>query len=603
MRSRLVDAVLLAFLVAALLLALPPVPSSGYTPSSQAVSAKVGLELPLTHENLTATVARSVYINNTLLFMEDNLTIQATGEAELASFLYGVPLRWSEDEGASVVYFSAVNASDGKALATSEELAIGDLDFRGFQVFLPRELEFHGGEELELRIKMVMNGTLLASFRSEIHEFENVLDVPLYPCTSLRLVNATFRAEMPAKSGIPRTEPRDIYVKKEQKGHIWLALHNATDLAEFTSRVLTIKFTTKDPLPIFECPSATRAIVIGPFGSLKITDSYELVNAIDGEVSKLTLLLPKDANSISVSDPMGELETEVEEAGSVKRVKVRLRNPVDYKGHFSLTISYGLPWEDYVEREGINNFCLKLNASDGVNWPVKHMVIKVLLPSGASMRYSSPEPGYLSKGAREEVGFVFDPFMPFGEIELTVAFSYSIFSPSFWPTIWACLAGAVGCVFVKLLRAPPAPVPVPALPTEKLLEFVKTYERRMRLREELASLREALSRKKISRRKYKTRSKAIREELERLDKKVKELSRELIEVGGLVAELLRDLEVAESELASVERDMRALEARYVRKEISSEAYRRLLREYRRREDRARVAMREALLRLREMAGP
>jgi hypothetical protein len=52
-------------------------------------------------------------------------------------------------------------------------------------------------------------------------------------------------------------------------------------------------------------------------------------------------------------------------------------------------------------------------------------------------------------------------------------------------------------------------------------------------------------------------------------------------------------------LEGVETDIRRVEARYRRREISTEAYRRLLKGYNRRRDRAKTTIDSALLRLRE----
>ena len=192
-----------------------------------------------------------------------------------------------------------------------------------------------------------------------------------------------------------------------------------------------------------------------------------------------------------------------------------------------------------------------------------------------------------------------DPLAPFGEDVLVVRFSYSVFCPSFWPALWAGLGAILVCLVVKPL-AVPAPLPAFPVPVEKLMEFIRAYERKFTLMDERSSLREARDEGRISREKYRRRVRAINRELAELDKRISSLIPELREAGGLVAEMVSNIEKAESQLESVERDIRNLRARYLRKEIGKRAYEDLLRECRRREDRARTAIREALLRLKEL---
>ena len=77
------------------------------------------------------------------------------------------------------------------------------------------------------------------------------------------------------------------------------------------------------------------------------------------------------------------------------------------------------------------------------------------------------------------------------------------------------------------------------------------------------------------------------------------LREEMSAAGPRYADMMRQIEVAETRLMGVETDIRRLETRYRRREISKEAYRRLLNEYNSRRDGAKTAIDGVLLRLRE----
>ena len=554
-------------------------------------------ELPLEHPNMTAEVHRIVYVNYSLSVIEDNLTLVATNDTEIASLLYGFPIEWVERNRVFILYKEAKNAS-GTPLLFSEEVRLGDLGFLGFLLTFPSPLELEANATAHISIRFVVNGSLSSTGFSK-EKFSYRLEVPLYPTTSLELRNFTFRTSLPRLATPSNLEPKEL--RSEEIANIWYVYYNMTGpISNFKTDVATIEFDRGDPLPLFFCRELTRELSLGSFGNLRVSDTYELTSKTNHEVNYFDIILPSCVSSISVSDLMGALKKKVTELGGVKRVRITLRTPVKFFDTITLTISYDLPWKSYVLKNDTTSFTLRLVLEDCLLWPVERLFVKIALPEGAKVLSVDPEPDHVvRKALREEIGFLLGLTTPFDEDTIVVAFSFSVFWPSLWPMCWAGLGALVACVVVKLLTVAPAPAPVLLVPAEKIMEFVKAYERRSALREELISLREALDKRKISRKKYKARRRAIREELETLDKKIASLVPELRKAGGLLAEIVGTLEAAESELESVERDMRKLEARYLRKEIGSEGYRRLLREYRRREDRARTAIREALLRLKE----
>jgi len=544
-------------------------------------------------------VRRLAYLNYTLLIIEDNVTIRATGDAELSSFLYGFPIEWVERNMLLILHKEAENAS-GAPLSFSEEMRLGDMGFFGFLLSFPSPLELEENETASLFIRFVVNGSLSSTgFSEEIERFTYRLEVPLYPTTSLELHNFTFRVGLPARAILSDIRPEEL--RSEKVKGIWYVCYNATDVPRLKTDVSVIEFSESDPLPLFYCRELTRELSIGSFGGLKVSDEYALRSKTNHEVEYFDVILPGEATSISVSDLMGPLKVRVTDLWGVKRVRITLRTPVKFFDPLTITVSYSLPWEKFMLKNGTTSFSLRFEADECLLWPVERLFVKVVLPEGASVSWVSPEPDYVARWAlSEEVGFLLGLTTPFDGEAITVAFSFSVFWPSFWPMCWAGLGAILACALIKLLTVAPVPAPVLLVPAEKIMEFVEAYERKNSLEEELSSLREALNRRRISRKKYKARERAIRHELERLNRRIASLTPELREAGGIVAEAIGALEAAESELRSVERDMQELEARYLRKEIGSKAYRRLLRDYRRREDRARTSIREALLRLREL---
>ena len=286
-------------------------------------------ELPLRHANITADVDRVVLLNYTLLIIRDNITLMAEGEASISSFLYGLPLDWAEENGVELLSFNATELEEGRRLRCSDELRLGDLDFWGFLISLPGVAGLSKGDEIELSVEVILNGTLSVAYRPSTKDFEHRLQVPVYPCSSLKLRHVNFKAIMPPRTTVPRAEaPGGVETKAEKEGGCWCILHEATGIEEFTATSMEITFTRASPVSFFRCPSLVREIGLTSFGRLTITDHYELLSQVDGDVRKLYLYLPAEARDVRAEDPMGELKISTTKSGGLQEVEVTLRGPV-----------------------------------------------------------------------------------------------------------------------------------------------------------------------------------------------------------------------------------------------------------------------------------
>jgi chromosome segregation ATPase len=155
-------------------------------------------------------------------------------------------------------------------------------------------------------------------------------------------------------------------------------------------------------------------------------------------------------------------------------------------------------------------------------------------------------------------------------------------------------------IIALLWRAPkPTPVPVSPIAPESLRSFVDTYERKANAMRELEILEQQVRKRKISRRRYKVRKKALDGRLSVFSKDLTELKEEMRKASSRYASTMRQIEVAETELEETEAAMRRIELRYRRREISKGTYRKLMDEYIRRKERAETTIDGVLLRLRE----
>ena len=104
---------------------------------------------------------------------------------------------------------------------------------------------------------------------------------------------------------------------------------------------------------------------------------------------------------------------------------------------------------------------------------------------------------------------------------------------------------------------------------------------------------------KIPRRKYKVRRETLEGRLSMLSRDLTDLKEKLRRTGARYAGIIGQIEVTETELEGLETDIKRVENRYRQGEISKGAYLRLIEEYHRRRERARVTIDGVLLRLKE----
>jgi predicted nucleic acid-binding Zn-ribbon protein len=227
----------------------------------------------------------------------------------------------------------------------------------------------------------------------------------------------------------------------------------------------------------------------------------------------------------------------------------------------------------------------------------------VFLPEGAEYQAASETPYEVQKsGFSENIEFLEANVTQINEPTITLQYQYFILWAAFRPALWTGTAVIIFLVlfFARRLSKPSAAVVAGASFTPSLLrDFVNRYEEKRRLRSELETMEDHVEKGKLSRRRYRLRKSSIDDHLSRLEKDLSGLRKKIATAGGQYSERIRHLETAEAEIETLKKDIERAKMRFLRKEITAEAYRKLLEEYSRMKERAENTMEEVLLRLRE----
>jgi hypothetical protein len=243
------------------------------------------------------------------------------------------------------------------------------------------------------------------------------------------------------------------------------------------------------------------------------------------------------------------------------------------------------------------------------DYVIRKLTTTITLPEGANFaQLPTLQENLLPKmsnsfqrnALQETLTYNFYNVTSFHNLDFNLSYGYLIFWAAFRPTLWIGSIIAVACAVVLLWRLPKPPaVSITTVPSKDLRSFVEAYEKKTSILSDLMLMEEQLQKDKIPRRKYKVRRETLEGRLSLLSRDLTALKEKLRRSGVKYANIIGQIEVNETELDGLEADIKRVEARYRRGEISKGAYLRLLEEYNRRRERARVTIDGVLLRLRE----
>ena len=359
--------------------------------------------------------------------------------------------------------------------------------------------------------------------------------------------------------------------------------------------------------PMFKCSKVERVVTINPWGLIHVSDTYYITNTGSYSSYSITLTLPNGALNVTASDLVGPISSSYKftSDGTSTSATVDFRYQIQPQESYVFTTSYNIPTKIYntqLEWDLYNFKFPLIPSSPDLTAPIESVVITVIFPEGAECNFStvSPPPARVNKVAlQQELSLTFQRVNPGQGYSLTVDYRYSIFWAAFRPFLWLGLVIVVVFAVNIFRRAKLAQMPAMPIPTERIREFVESYDEKIALAAELESLERRVAAGKVSKHEYKRRGRIIEERISTLDKELVELKRNLKALGPRFADAVAKIEVAEAELPAVRRDLAQLEAQYRAGKISKEAFERLRREYQKRVDRARTAIDKVIIALRE----
>lgn len=564
---------------------------------------------PTTSDSMDIQVDHAVQIRNGgLIVINDTVKLFAKdGELELKDFTLGFPFIYQ----ANLDEVFAYDASN-QQLDVKRDVGLGMIGFYGVEISFSPPIDISSGKYYEFTVVFVFSNSISSQISSVAPEPGRVTfnaTFPAYPSLTqtASAVNLTIASPSNAKFLRSSFENEGIEFTNKTVGAFQIFNYTVRNLDPFAYKPFWLAFEGMDEsFRIIEAERIGRDITVDSWKHVLVSDSYEIVSRAVS-LSELKIQLLQGAFEVSAWDKLGNLfekeNLEIEQGNATTPTNVTLTfsPPLIQNESVKFKLTYRAPWEDIISYSDWQTYRITLSSFENFNWTIRKLVVTLTLPEGAEFT-RSPDLGVVQKSVfQETLTFVYYNVTPFQNLSQEATYEYTIFWASFRPTLWIGTAVAILSVLALLWRAPRPAAPISTIPVrpEELKSYVDAYEQKRRNLSQLETLEEKARKRKIPRRRYKVRKRALESRLSVLSKDLARLREKLQTASPKYADMMRQIEIAEAELEGIEAGIRRTETRYRRGEISTAAYHKLLEDYYRRREKARTTIDGVLIRLRE----
>lgn len=513
-----------------------------------------------------------------------NDTMKFSGQPP-SSLLLGLPSKYAS----YLLDYAAYDASNTSARypMTAGTPIEGHPSLFGFKVDFPQ------GAPRSLTVTFILSNALLRINAQNLELY--LLDFPMYPSLPVKALSCNSTVILPSNV---------MFVN----GTVEALKYSKTNLEAFTDAPGNLTFSyAGDEIQLFNVKELRREISVDGVGAIRVSDTYRITNISPKRMSAVLVTVPTKAYDVAARDEFGRKQSITQLPGKEYCYRVTLILPVNSNGSSIFMLTYALPKAPYLTGE--DPLKLTLPNFENLNMYVEAFQLDLTLPEGAKVEaVNVAETQYALQRSlfQDKVSLTLHGLSFLKDLNVEVAYHYNVLWLSFRPTLWVWVAAVFGCVIAAAARRRPKTQAPPRLQTvsvpiagETVQKFLELYEEKQRIISDIKALDEAVWKGRIPRRKYKVQRKTLEVRLNSITGNVEELKRKLLVAGGVYADLMRQLDAAEAEIEEMEAATRRIAARHRRGELSLEAYRRLLEEYRRRREDAEAKISGILVRLRE----
>lgn len=426
------------------------------------------------------------------------------------------------------------------------------------------------------------------------------VSIPVYPGLNLPVENLYFEMLIPTPLAVTGYPQGFNVTSREGFGRIL-----SFSASNLTSGAVRLEDVSISGLTLLRVERFSKIVTVSEFGDVVVEDLYTVINLGVSTISNMEFKIPLNASEFGARDEFGALRTLSSRGRSYIALTVYPRYSLDKGDRYSFTVFYKFPAGTLVEHslfKGTHILNLKLEGSMPV--VIKTLEVSVRLPEGSTVSDAEPQGYRVAEGASPAVTWVLsqgsNPILSTLRAPPTIRlkYSYNILWASLKPTLWVSLilvAIAAFHGFQRLRGAKPVKVTPKAKPvavTEDVLNFVKSYEEKLRVRGEIARLEDDYKAGKVSRAEYKSRLSTLRRRIAELDRIIENHKPSVSSAG--FREELNLIEEAEADISVCDVGLSELRKRYRAGRVSRQVYERLSSEYMKRIRRSEGRIRRIL---------
>ncbi|UCG00548.1 MAG: hypothetical protein JSW11_13070 [Candidatus Heimdallarchaeota archaeon] len=335
--------------------------------------------------------------------------------------------------------------------------------------------------------------------------------------------------------------------------------------------------------------------------NIGIKSGSSLSTALGGPTfPKISFYLPESAQKIGFRDNYGNLTPSVSSDPVVNRKLVEITPRVQIEQHekYDMHISYRERVADIMKDLGGGKVQLQIPLSLSFNWTVQKFEWALLLPSGSRYNITRITNGIETSTSRESnynssirertllslfdkkgLALGFENLTPLSNHYLSVEFNIPLSNFVQVPlslSIFFLLIG-LSYIFVRNLSFGfrGKKIAIEEIPLDLIKDFVKTYEEKTAIREQILRLDRKRKSRNISAREYEQTRIILRNRQQGIDRSIVSISKKLAEEGPRYRISMRSIEVAEANREDILINIESLERKKTQGRIGKDAYAKL----------------------------
>ncbi|MFX1515003.1 MAG: hypothetical protein ACFFC6_01755 [Promethearchaeota archaeon] len=338
----------------------------------------------------------------------------------------------------------------------------------------------------------------------------------------------------------------------------------------------------------------------------------------------IALYLPETAQRIGLRDNYGNLTLSASSPLlNKKEIEITPRVQIEQQEAYDIQLSYRERVSDVMKDLKNGKVQLQTPLSLSFNWTVQSFEWSLLLPSGSIYNISSitedietstsrestfnsstQEKTLLSIFNKKGLKLGFEDLTPLSNHYLSIEFNFSLvnyFQVPFSICILFLLIGLT-YIFVRNLSfgLKPKRIIVEEIPLDLVKDFVKTYEEKTAIREQILRLDRKRKSRNISAREYEQTRTILRNRQQGTDRSIVTISKKLSEEGPRYRVSMRSIEVAEANREDILINIESLERKKTQGRIGKDAYAKLKLNYDRQLRKANNEVDKVLIDLRSL---